>query len=323
VWGASPSKTKRYPDNPVGASRVRDDRPEGTATLAKRPRYSRWRRLPGLYRFGEKNRPEPKLEPQRLTLYLGWDLLDAAEAQAAQAGVQTIQEYCTRLLQQAIETERVRAQVASIEAQRGLLEGLQEIADDPEYLAEWSAQIRAQAQARNRPAAEPLRVEPPAHSTAMPAPGAVDAHAPDDPSEPRPGHESGADVAPGPIANAPDLSPSALVVLRHAALLVDNGPSFLASLRRGEAVPVAAVAELARALQDLEDEARDASSLDRRLAYALHRLAFEGQVLHTDAWPGAFDAWTVDTLRAVQEAADRILSGQDIRYESPTPGSGL
>ena len=41
---------------------------------------------------------------------------------------------------------------------------------------------------------------------------------------------------------------------------------------------------------------------------------FEGQILHTDAWPGAFDAWTVDTLRAVQEAVDRILSGQDIRY---------
>ena len=54
--------------------------------------------------------------------------------------------------------------------------------------------------------------------------------------------------------------------------------------------------------------------LDRRLAFALHRLAFESQILHTDAWPGAFDAWTVDTLRAVQEAVERILSGQDIRY---------
>jgi hypothetical protein len=43
-------------------------------------------------------------------------------------------------------------------------------------------------------------------------------------------------------------------------------------------------------------------------------------VLHTDAWPGAFDEWTVDTLRAVQEAVERILSGQDIRYFSDDSG---
>ncbi len=29
---------------------------------------------------------------------------------------------------------------------------------------------------------------------------------------------------------------------------------------------------------------------------------------------GAFDAWTVDTIRAVQKAVDRVLSGEDIRY---------
>ena len=118
---------------------------------------------------------------------------------------------------------------------------------------------------------------------------------------------------------AGSLSAAAEVVLRHAGQAGDAGPSFLANLRRGESVPLAEVAELARALHVLEEESRDASMLDRRVVYALHRLAFEAQVLHTDAWPGAFDDWTVDTLRAVQEAVDRILSGQDIRYY--TPGS--
>jgi hypothetical protein len=275
--------------------------------LAKRPRFSRWRRIPGLYRFGEKDRPEPKLEPQRLTLYLAWDFLDAAELQAAQAGVATIQEYCTELLERAIDNERVRTQMASIEAQRGPLEGLQEIADDPEYLAEWSAQI--QAQSRSRPPDPPPRVEP----AALPA---------SDPEGSGRGVEDdreGVADEPTPVS-APEfegLGPAARVVLRHAGMLAEDGPSFLASLRRGETVPVAAVAELARAMKDLEDEARDAGVLDRRLAYALHRLSFEGQVLHTDAWPGALDPWTVDSLRAVQEAVERVLSGQDIRYDAP------
>lgn len=75
-----------------------------------------------------------------------------------------------------------------------------------------------------------------------------------------------------------------------------------------------AAAELLQALNALEVEYRTASAIDRRVAYALHRLAFEGQVLHTDAWPGALDAATVNTLRVVQEAVDRVLSGEDIRY---------
>jgi hypothetical protein len=54
--------------------------------------------------------------------------------------------------------------------------------------------------------------------------------------------------------------------------------------------------------------------LERRLAHALHRLALESQVLHTDAWPGAFDKWTVDAIRAVQAAVERILSGEAGAY---------
>jgi hypothetical protein len=284
--------------------------------VAKRPRYSRWRRLPGVYRFGEKQRPDPNLDPQRLTLYLTWNQLDAAAALAAEAGGLTTQEYCTGLLLQAIEAERIRAQVANLEAQRGVLEGLHEIADDPEYLAEWKAQVEAQAQARDR--GEPVRLDTPTSPVTLPAP---EAHV-----EPADARESTLQET-RPVANPPSdpepapparrLSPAAEVVLRHALLAGDDRPSFLASLRRGESAAVAEVAELARALHDLEKESHEATTMDRRLVYALHRLAFEAQVLHTDAWPGAFDEWTVDTVRAVQEAVDRILSGQDIRYYAP------
>jgi hypothetical protein len=68
---------------------------------------------------------------------------------------------------------------------------------------------------------------------------------------------------------------------------------------------------------------RDATSLDRTFAFALHRLAFEGQVLLTDAHSdAAADPATVDALRRVQEAVDRVLSGEDIRYY-PSPDSGI
>jgi hypothetical protein len=288
--------------------------------VAKRPRHSRWRRLPGVYRFGEKKRPDPSLEPQRLTLYLTWRQLDAAEALAAQAGGMTIQEYCTGLLEQALEAERIKAHVANLEAQRGVLEGLHEIADDPEYLAEWSAQVQAQARERGGP----VRLETPP-GMALPA-DTVEVPHPPELSEvmpqARPTVESEPATPPEEPAAEPEppprpLSPAAAVVLRHAAQAEGAGPSFLASLRRGEPAAVPEVAELARALHDLEKESRDATVIDRRLVYALHRLALEAQVLHTDAWPGAFDEWTVDTIRAVQEAVDRILSGQDIRYYAP------
>jgi hypothetical protein len=252
-------------------------------------------------------------------LYLSWRQLDTAEALAAQAGGMTIQEYCTGLLQKAIEAERIRAQVEDLEAQRGVLEGLHAIADDPEYLAEWSAEVQAQARER----VEQIRLETPAGSS--PGTGsdvAADRSSlPGDRSTDSPGSESEPAAIEHTFAEvdvpARRLSPAAEVVLRHALQAGEEGPSFLARLRRGEAAAVSEVAELARALHELENESRDATMMDRRLVYALHRLAFEAQVLHTDAWPGVFDEWTVDTVRAAQEAVDRILSGQDIRYYSP------
>ena len=89
---------------------------------------------------------------------------------------------------------------------------------------------------------------------------------------------------------------------------------FLPCLRRGEAVPAAKVAELEGALERLEHELRGNNTLDRRLAHRLHRLALESQVLLTDAWPGAFGEAIIQVIRTVQEAVERILSGQDIRY---------
>jgi hypothetical protein len=96
---------------------------------------------------------------------------------------------------------------------------------------------------------------------------------------------------------------------------------FLPCLRRGQPVSETRAAELIEALNRLEEEHRGAVMLDRRLAHALHRLALESQVLLTDAWPGVFDERVVLLIRSVQEAVERILSGQDIRYY-PTPLSG-
>lgn len=277
--------------------------------MAKRPRYSRWRRLPGLYRLGENKGPDPNLEPQRLTVYLPGTVLDTAEALANKAGIETIQEYCADLLRRAIDAERVRDQVAEFEARRGPLEGLHQIANDPEYLAEWSALAGA------RTTTKPPLVEP--APAAEPAPG------------PDPEPESITVVVPGSEVATPEaladgaaaepaarrgLTPSAQVVLRHSGQAGDDPQAFLPSLRRGESAPLAEIAALARALQSLEVEYRGAVMIHRQVAYALHRLALEAQVLHTDAWPETFDAWTVDTIRAVQEAVDRVLSGQDIRY---------
>ncbi len=107
--------------------------------MAKRRKFSRWRRLPGVYRIGDDKPPDPNLEPQRLSLYLPWSTLDRAEAQATRFVFETVQDYCTDLLARAIDAERVREQIAEVEAKRGTLEGLHEIADDPEYLAELSS----------------------------------------------------------------------------------------------------------------------------------------------------------------------------------------
>ena len=262
--------------------------------MAKRPIPSRYRRLTGLYRFHERKPSDPGLEPQRLTLYLPGNLLDRAEGLALRHGHETVQQYCEGLLGEAIEAARDRERVGDVEARRGPLEGLRGITDDPEFLAELSASTHA---SHPQPP-PPRRISPPVVAEEW-------------------------EVLPpaGAGAGAEGLSVAAGVVLRHAGAGDDEPSAFLPTLRRGEPIDPPAARELLQALADLEVEHRGATDLDRTLAYALHRLAFEGQVLLTDAWPAAAaDEATVDVLRIVQEAVDRVLSGEDIRYYSQ--GSG-
>lgn len=135
------------------------------------------------------------------------------------------------------------------------------------------------------------------------------------PSGPAVARSGGRPWAPAP-APTPTvaLSPYREIVLRHAAPGVDDPVALLPALRRGEAIHPEFVQGLLDALRVLEERLANADSIDRKLAFALHRLAFEGQILATDAWNHAPDPTTIDVLRWVQEAVDRVLSGEDIRY---------
>ncbi len=246
--------------------------------VAKRAR-NLWKRPNGSFRIGQRRVVETRLDEQRLTLYLPASILDKAEQQSLEQGARTLQDYCAALLRSAIEAEHSRVRLADAEAKRGALEGFRAITDDPQYLVEWSA------------SALPREMRRDYHVMDGPPPGSRD----DDEMSDQP-------------------SSAARVVIRHATSSGDDPDGFLATIRRGESIAPTAAVELQQALTELEVEYRDARSIPRRVAYALHRLAFEGQVLHTDAWPGALDGETVRLLRSVQEAVDRILSGEDIRY---------
>ncbi len=251
--------------------------------MSKLLKNSRWRRLPGLYRITERKMPGPEADLQRLTLYLPGGLLDRAEALAKKAGISSVQMYCEGLLQAAIENEDARGKLEELKERRGPLEGLDAIANDPDYLAEWTASVGTAS--RTADTAEPFSPDETNMQTATPT-----------------DHLAG-------------FSHAAESVLRHAGRLGMDAEGFLPALRRGERVGPDSARELLQSLVDLERECQDAVSIDRRLAFALHRLAFESQILVTDAWPDlASDQATVDTIRLVQEAVDRVLSGEDIRY---------
>jgi hypothetical protein len=273
--------------------------------------------------------PDPNEEEQRISLYVPGFVLDLAEEQASRLGKGTLHEYCAELLIKAVEAERVREQVADVEAKRGPLEGLQEIAADPEYLAELSAASVPRDSFEPEQQLRDDRTEPiwflEAHtedSDAQETSRNVGSDGRTGDVEPIPParQEEGQNCqARGPSA----LSPAAEVVLRHAGQSGGDPHAFLPSLRRGAPPAVAEVSELTRALLEIETECRSCSAIDRRLTFALHRLAFESQILHTDAWPGGFDVWTVDVLHGVQESVERILSGQDIRYYRDTTPLGF
>lgn len=304
-------------------------------TVAKRPRYSRWRRLPGVFRSGEK-RPDAQDDAlDRIILYLPAKLLDLAESLAEKTGEPSVQQYCESLLKRALDQERVNQKVADVESKRGRLTGLDEIAADPDYLAEWQRRAATSGD-RERATAVP----PDSHGAGQiedePAPPVVVeimSNQEDFPGLAQSGSagESAYTTAgPGMAVTLPRgaieaVGPRTIVVMnnnssmailaKHVGWAADDW-GFLPCLRRGEAVPAAKSAELIWGLHQIEDELKGATTLDRRLAHALHRLALESQVLLTDLWPGAFDEPAIAVIRSVQEAVERILSGQDIRYYS-------
>jgi hypothetical protein len=293
--------------------------------VAKRPRFSRWRRLPPVFRSGEHRPIGSGNELDRVIIYLPSRLLDVAEALAEKAGIPAIQDYCARLLAQAIEAEQVRQKVTAFEARRGPLEGLKQIAADPEYLAEWQA--RSESRPALAPPGDAITVDLVlADGDDAPMPPETEAEgitwAEDDRAE-SPGEAGQAGAAPPgsvpiPIHPNPTVRvladrPSLDILFRHVGHGGDES-AFPPCLRRGVPVAAARSAELLNALTELELEHRGAEALDRRMAHALHRLALESQVLLTDAWPGVFEEPMIATIRAVQEAVERILSGQDIRY---------
>ncbi|HKI18029.1 MAG TPA: hypothetical protein VKA15_09110 [Isosphaeraceae bacterium] len=295
--------------------------------MAKRPRFSRWRRLPGVFRSGEHRPPDKGSELDRIILYVPAAVLDLAERLAEKEGAATVQEYCAQLLIRAVEDARVRHKVSDFEARRGPLEGLKEIASDPDYLTEWRARQEERRGASNTMETEDGKPDSTDEASPLFIEGPGDSPVEDDRADQQTEPEAGSalrvriemvDRSATTVALKPTVllasNQSALEILaRHVGWVADDW-GFLPCLRRGEAVPPIRVSELTRALGELEDELRGAELLDRRTAHALHRLALESQVLLTDAWPGVFDDNAVAAIRTIQEAVERILSGADIRY---------
>ena len=249
--------------------------------------------------------------------------------------VATLQDYCTALLQQAIEDRAdSRRKWPTSRRSAACSKASRRSPTTPSISPNGVPRSRPADRDRDRDRdRRPVRVEP----SADPAPVLEVVLA----SDTAPSHEAVSPTMPGlelesePIRTpvpprrsilavesavpAGSLSAAAEVVLRHAGQAGDAGPSFLANLRRGESVPLAEVAELARALHVLEEESRDASMHGSagRLRPAPARLRGAGPAHRCLA--GRVRRLDGRHLRAVQEAVDRILSGQDIRYY--TPGS--
>ncbi|MFO0891195.1 MAG: hypothetical protein U0790_18880 [Isosphaeraceae bacterium] len=316
--------------------------------MPRRDPYSRWNRLPPVYRAGEHKIPGPEDEPQRIILYLKGALLDLAEKLAERAGVPTVQEYCAGLLAQAIEVERVKHHVADLEATRGELVGFREISGDVHYLTEWKERAESR---EDLSAGEEADQAPTDHGAAglMVPPEVIDAvlipepdPAEDEPVKPEDSdgavEDSEQPAVPPPIRITVarpmirTVMPERIVpeVMDGSAIATvwanvapgDEHPhGFLPTLRRGRAVAPERVSELLEALGRIEADQRGSALIDRTLSYALHRLSLEAQVLLTEAWPGVFDARTVAAIRAVQGMVERILSGQGGRSSQPGDGT--
>ena len=185
--------------------------------------------------------------------------------------VPTVQEYCAGLLARAIEVERVKHQVAEVEERRGPLEGFNEIADDPDYLAEWREQSGAREDALPADPAQGRTIGSSGEIKRRPRPGLVPAsrrpkQPPRKSNTPRIMRFRTAPSVPyrididairhviGPPATeriVPEVLDSTAIelVITHVAPGEHDPGAFLPSLRRGEPVPAARVAELLTALE--------------------------------------------------------------------------
>jgi hypothetical protein len=252
-------------------------------------------------------------------------VLDQAEILAQKAGLSTIQEYCTGLLRESIEVERVKSHMVEVEAKRGPLEGFKEVTGDPDYLAEWRERSGSRESAAGKSQA-PNTTQTEGGNEAVSenhSPG-TDRQVSDDRLlvrlEPSPRvieavrfERYEPEVVDGTAIDA---------ILTQVGSGVQEPHAFLPCLRRGQPPSSPAVADLMAVLGRIETDQQGATMLDRRLAYALYRLALESQVLLTEAWPGIFDERTIGAIRAVQEMVERVLSAPEIRYYEARDGQG-
>ncbi|QEH36689.1 hypothetical protein OJF2_52740 [Aquisphaera giovannonii] len=304
---------------------------------SRRDPYSRWSRLPPVFRSGEHRLPAAGEQPLRITLYLKAAILDQAEALAEKAGSASVQDYCAGLLAAAIEADRIRSQVADVEARRGALEGLNAIADDPDYLAEWreksgSVEIPPARRGNGHESSSPapdVTISLPAKPR-LPEPDDADEGSAEDARTGDPGSPAVVRIERSRPRDEPRvaerirpevLNESAIdVLMRNLRTDDPSAEEFLPALRSGRQVRAEKGEEMLRALDQVEADLRGVSVLERRLSYALHRLALESQVLLTELWPGVFDEPTIQLIRAVQERVERILSGPEVHFLPPGDG---
>jgi hypothetical protein len=286
--------------------------------MSRRLAYSRWRRLPGVFRSGERRQVGPGEDPERLTLYLPARVLDLATELAAGAGAPTMQAFCEALLRRAIEAAADDAATPGRprpdDARGAPFEGLDAIANDPDYLAEWSQSRASRELEGDLDHDSDFDSAFPSGPAPAPAPDEEDGRMNpfDEEDGPGPAGEPAAVTIPRAVAveiRLDELEEPFRRVLHHAALAGEPPPAALASLRAGIAVEPDAARELVEALETLVDRLRGVPALDRRLAFALHRLTLESQILLTETWPGlANDPLQVEVLRRVQDLVDRLFA---------------
>lgn len=245
---------------------------------------------------------------QRLVLTMPWHLYSLALELAQEQRSRSVESYCLELLEgKLLEHQAERERERDEDHQRRFrLENLVGITDDPSYLEEWSSAVSRGEVGLNpsvlTSVARPLQMQPP--------------------SSPPPDWREDHSTVTHPTDSTSSMESSLIstasgVILRHAALEGDDPTAFLPTLRRGEPLELETTRELLLALRDLEAGLQGSELIERKLAFALHRLAYEGQILLTESSPrAAVDRPTLDSLRLVQEAVDRVLSGEDIRYFS-------